>query len=273
MKTTPLVLLSALFLTACSSGDSGTNAAEPAPDPSDTAAGAEPGDGPLTFTVNGETMDLTLDICSVGGAYGDDDTRQMSAVGDGGFPSFSFDYIPTVSVSAEYTDADGVERYRSNDEGDFGVTVTDTGAQGTVTLRSQSGQADDVTVEFSFSCPEVATGAGTSEPEPAPQATKTGYVEWAGARSDLDTEDFDPFAGTGLCETQDVTGTEGDDYYRIVTKLDDGTSFSLTSDVGLVLGETLDPIDTSGLEVNHDGRTVSGSATTPDGALTFSFTC
>ena len=199
----------------------------------------------------------------------------MTAAGDGGFPSFSLDYMPGVSVSADYADADGIERYRSNDEGDFDVTVTDTGAEGSVTLRSQSGQADDVTIDFAFSCPEASTDAGTSEPEPEPQpaADKTGFVEWAGARSDLAAEDFDPMAGTGLCETQDVTGTEGDDYYRIVTKLDDGTSFSLTSRDGLVLGETLSPIETSGLDVTKDGRTVSGSATTPDGALTFSFTC
>ena len=37
--------------------------------------------------------------------------------------------------------------------------------------------------------------------------------------------DFDPTAGTGLCETEDVTGLEEGDYYRISTTLDDGTDF------------------------------------------------
>lgn len=96
---------------------------------------------------------------------------------------------------------------------------------------------------------------------------------WAGVRSDLETSDFDPMEGTGLCETHDVTGIEGDDYFRIATTLDDGTDFSVTSSEGRVLGDSLAPVETTLADLVKDGRTVSGSADAPTGPLDFSFTC
>lgn len=287
-RTAAIAATLALLLSACSGSDDDGAAGESpaaadettAPSPGTTDEAADPGapdagsdDGPVWVAVDGQTQDVALDICSTESVYDTPDPRQMTAVGPSGFPFFEFIHLPPDSISAEFTDAEGVESYRTNDAAAFDVTVTPGGAEGTVTLSSLTGQADDVTVEFRFTCPADAGGESTTEPEPAEETAKTGFVDWAGSRTDFETEDFDPLAGTGLCETVDVTGLEGEDYFRIVATLDDGTDFSLTSSEGLELGDTFDPIETTIVDLTKSGRMVSGSADTPDGPISFSFSC
>ncbi|WP_297081565.1 hypothetical protein [uncultured Demequina sp.] len=287
MRIAAIATVLALALTACSGGND-----QPAASPSDDATGAATavaedasGDverGPIWIVVDGEEHALEADLCFLG----DDGVRELWAYGSGGFPAFSVSSLPPDFVSVEYTGPEGAASYRTNDASAVSLDVTDGGATGTAILASLSGQDDPVTIEFGFECleqdPVQADGDDASDDADADadagtaaggESTKSGYVEWAGARSDLTDEDFDPFAGTGLCETEDVTGTEGDDYFRIVTTLDDGTDFSLTSRDGLVLGDTFDPIETSIADLTKSGGTVSGSADTPTGPLNFSFTC
>lgn len=275
---TAITIAIALLLTACSGSDPGgaTDSAT-ADSMAETASpGAASGD---TVTVDGEPLDLVTDICAIGGPYGTEDDRQFSAMGPNGFPKFEIELFMPDMYSATYSNADGTINYRTNDLGDFNVTVTAAGANGSVQLADTSGATADVMVTFDFTCAEADASAegddaGGSDDSPGDSdGTKTGYVDWAGTRSDLEDADFDPMAGTGLCETEDVTGLEEGDYYRISTTLDDGTDFFLTSRDGLQLGETLSPIEVSSLSVTQDGRTVSGSAQTPDGVIEFSFTC
>ncbi|GIG54110.1 hypothetical protein [Demequina activiva] len=285
MRAIAWAAASALMLAACSGGedDAGPTASPSPSTPAPTATDAQPAPqaeqpaegAPVTLLVDGVAQDVTLDICSLESAYDSTDPRMMTAAGATGFPAFEFTHYPPEIVAAEFTDAEGAASYRTNEPDSFDITITDTGATGTIVMGSLAGQNADITVEFAFSCPADAAdgGDGGEAGGDAPEVAKEGYVEWAGARSDLDASDFDPSAGTGLCETQDVTGLEGDDYFRIATTLDDGTDFFLTSDDGLVLGDSLAPIETTLADLVKDGRTVTGSADTPTGPLNFSFTC
>lgn len=80
-----------------------------------------------------------------------------------------------------------------------------------------------------------------------------------------------------ICETVNPA-FEGD--FNIITELD-GRRFRLDGNVdeidpeldGLFLGEIPDEERAEDLEVNLDGRTLSGSATVSEGAIEFSFTC
>lgn len=235
-----------------------------------------------SVAADGEPLDLVTDICAIGGPYGTEDDRQFSAMGASGFPKFAIELFMPDMYSATFSNADGTSNYRTNDLADFDVAITAAGATGSVELADTSGATDNVTITFEFTCAEADASAddGSAGDDAAgddvsddSSGTKTGYVDWAGARSDLEDADFDPMAGTGLCETEDVTGLEEGDYYRISATLDDGTDFFLTSRDGLQLGETLSPIEVTSLSVTQDGRTVSGSAQTAEGPLEFSFTC
>lgn len=279
---TAVTMLIALLLTACSAsdpGDSESASGGSMTEASSTDAGPSSGDSVM---VDGEPLDLVTDVCAIGGPYGTEDDRQFSAMGAGGFPTFAIELFMPDMYSATFSNADGTSNYRANDPADFDVTITAAGATGSVALMDTSGATDNVTITFDFTCAEADASAddGSASDDASgddasddSSGTKTGYVDWAGARSDLEDSDFDPTAGTGLCETEDVTGLEEGDYYRISTTLDDGTDFFLTSRDGLQLGETLSPIEVSALSVTQDGRTVSGSAQTAEGPLEFSFTC
>lgn len=283
MRIAAVATALALVLAACSGGDDSREATASVDATSASTSAAEDAQGvgergPVWIVVAGQEHALETDLCYLG----DDDSRELWAFGADGFPRFELSYLAPDIVSLEYTAPDGVARYRTNDVGAVAVTITDSGATGTATLDSLTGQEDPAQIEFGFECldqepvqAEADDDAATDDADPGAdgEATKSGFVEWAGARSDLSDEDFDPQAGTGLCETQDVTGLEEGDYYRIVTTLDDGTDFSLTSRDGLQLGDTFDPIETTIADLTQDGRTVSGSADTPTGPLNFSFTC
>lgn len=280
LRASVIAASAVLVLAGCGGSDASDASATPADPgaPATATADAAPDSSGTTVQANGVELDLITDICALGGDFGSPDDRQFTGTGPTGFPVFGIELFMPDIFTARYVNADGTATYRTSDPADLDVTITDAGAEGTVTMVDSSGQVEDVTITFAFTCDESDTstdeGGSTGEASGGEEGgTKTGYVDWAGARSDLDDADFDPFAGTGLCETQDVTGTETGDYYRISTQLDDGTDFYLTSDEGLVLGETLSPIETSGLSVTQDGRTVSGSAQTADGPLEFSFSC
>lgn len=278
------VLLTAGSLAGCSGDDDASTgdgadaaASESSPDDTDAAAGSV-GSGPVQLTVDGTEYRLQPDICGLGDTFSGPDGRVLVAVGDDGFPKLDVTYNPeapeTDGVTLTLSDAG----YRTDASGlDFSVTPR--GGVGTATLDGQS-SSEEVSIEFSFECPSDSADDGSGDTSTDPDAAsedeaKTGFVEWGGDRTEYDAAegDLDPLEGTGLCETEDVTGTQGDDYYRIAVDLEDGTDFFATSSGDFELGDTLDPVETSDVSVTKDGRTVSGSADTPQGELVFSFTC
>lgn len=277
----PVLTVVGLLLTGCGGGDdpSADTAVEAeteadTEDQPETSSDDVIGSGPVLLTVEGTDYALQAESCSSGGPYSGPDGRTLMAVGEGGFPAFELAYNPEAETSsATLTDADGATNYRADSEG-LTISPVPQGAVGVATMQNTS-SSGEITVAFEYTCPDSEEPTDAPDSTPVEATAKTGFVEWQGTRTDYDSDDGDlnPLEGGGLCETEDVTGTQGDDYYRISVNLSDGTAFHATSSGEFVLGETLQPIETTNVAVTKDGRTVSGSAETPDGPLEFSFTC
>lgn len=297
----PLTAL-AVLVAACGDddgdGDGGESGGSPTADAvesGDENAGGD-SDDPGQITVDGTTYTFTnVTRCDVGDSFWGPDFRAFTADTGGDYPGIHVGYAPPMADDQGVEDPNDVAFFPSSDPlyysteadglDDHEVTVLDDGAEGSATLGAVGSESDDtVEIEFSFTCSDTGTDIPVDEDaptttssaseEPAP-SDQTGTVVFAGATTELNSADgdLDPMAGTGLCEVVDVTGEYGDDYFRIVTDLDDGTPFRLEWDDGLVIGDVFEEEQAEDLDVTKDGRTVSGSATTTDGPIEFSFHC
>lgn len=288
-----------ILASACGGGEDSAAVDEQDAGSEPEADGSVPDDAPGWITVDGETYSFTdVTRCDIGSDFWGADFRSFTATSSGGeYPGIHVGYAPPKADDEGVEDPNEVAFFPSSDPlyyatsavgaSDYEVTLLPDGAQGTATLAEVGGSGEEVEVEFAFTC--AGSGGDASEPDPAEEESdegatggddsasggRTGYVVYDGTRSEFDSAegDLDPQSGTGLCEVVDVTGQYGDDYFRISTNLDDGTPFLLEWDDGLILGETFAEVEVSDLAVAKDGRTVSGSASTENGPIEFSFTC
>lgn len=271
------------------------------------ADGAAAGDGaatatsdtttPVVVVVDGETFEMdNVFRCDVGEAVWGADFRALSAGTGEGYPGVSVFYVPPEVDESDQTNVaffptSDAGHYSTDNAGvgDLEIALRADGADGSATLGAVGDvPSDDVHVEFSFTCAEGSTADDepeiADEPEPSddteasddatPPENRTGTITWAGVTTEFDLAqgDLDPMEGTGLCEVVDVIGNN-DDYFRIVAYLDDGNEFYLQWDDGLAIGEIGFEEQAEDLDVTKDGRTVSGTASTSEGPIEFSFTC
>ena len=132
------------------------------------------------------------------------------------------------------------------------VATTTTAADTTTTITDDAGTGD---------------GATTAPPPPAEDV---GTVVWRG-----ETFEIDEFF---LCETVNPAFV-GD--FNIQFDLPDGTPFGLLGNIddfsadhqGLILGSFPDEERATDLQLTLEGRVLSGSATTTEGPIEFTFAC
>lgn len=156
----------------------------------------------------------------------------------------------------------GLQGCKSEDSGKSGESE----ASG---VEVPSGAAKDPVASPSPS--EEAKPRGARQPPPPP-AENTGEVTYRGKTAMLTGKAF------AICETVNPA-TKGD--FNIVATLEDGTKLKLLGNIedhsadhqGLILGDMPSEEKASELKLELEGRTLSGSAQTAAGPISFRFDC